>query len=223
MIFIEVFCTLDCIFLTQIFVFIALDVNFQVRALRDYDARTSSCEISMKAGEILNVTNTADGDWWRVINSKGKRGCILSNMVQLIALDDVEVPESGDGKVISFFKLISTKVFRKMYFPVRFHCILLFIILELVLSWRCKQGQGEFEKYKRHFGYLSMKECKEKCVSIIACEGIDYTIKFADDLGSSCRLYGNNTVRSDGGKDNRTYCSLNRQTKNENNSKMKVF
>ena len=46
---------------------------------------------------------------------------------------------------------------------------------------------------------------------MIACKGIDYATNVTNLEGSSCRLYGDNKVRSDPGSDNREYCSLTEQ------------
>ena len=53
---------------------------------------------------------------------------------------------------------------------------------------------------------ISLEECKEKCMDITQCIGVDYTNTDKYETISSCRLYTYNTFRVDPGVDNRKYC-----------------
>lgn len=53
---------------------------YAVRALWDFSAGNGD-ELSFLTGDILQVTNSADPDWWEAVDANGNRGLIPANRV----------------------------------------------------------------------------------------------------------------------------------------------
>lgn len=53
---------------------------YAVRALWDFTAGNGD-ELSFLTGDILQVTNSSDPDWWEAVDANGNRGLIPANRV----------------------------------------------------------------------------------------------------------------------------------------------
>lgn len=76
--------------------------------------------------------------------------------------------------------------------------------LELA-GYSCATGQGQSGKNHVDISANSEEGCSKKCYADENCVGFDYTTK---SQYNSCRLYGPNTPRTNGGGDNRKYCTM---------------
>ena len=98
-----------------------------------------------------------------------------------------------------------------LYSLINFHvskvCILLFIFL-FIADWKCNSGQGESGKSIHALRSISLDMCGQKCLQFDGCIGFDYTNTDLYQSSSSCRMYGQNTPRTDPGVDHRTYCKI---------------
>ena len=83
--------------------------RFQYIAIFDYDARTVD-DLTIRKGDLLEITNKKNAAWWKAKNDKGQEGWIPSNYVAkrdslesepYVQLDesttDLNVPLSLDG------------------------------------------------------------------------------------------------------------------------------
>ena len=68
-------------------------MNFQVRALYDFDGEPGSAELSIKAGEVLTVMRDNVGDGWcEGFNHNNQSGLFPAAYVELI---DATAPTTG--------------------------------------------------------------------------------------------------------------------------------
>ena len=72
----------------------------------------------------------------------------------------------------------------------------------------CRKGQGEYGAFINDIRGLDLKTCKSNCQAYGGCIAIDFTNTNTFKSGSSCRMYEENTPRSDAGEDNRIYCAF---------------
>ena len=68
-------------------------------------------------------------------------------------------------------------------------------------DWKCNSGQGESGKRIHYLKSISLDMCGRECLQFDGCIGFDYANT------ANCRMFGQNTPRTDPGVDNRTYCS----------------
>ena len=73
------------------------------------------------------------------------------------------------------------------------------------LDLRCNSGQGEHSKSIHNLGPISLEMCGQECLEFDGCIAIDYTYDIAEN---QCRMYNDNTPRSDLGENDRIYCTV---------------
>ena len=81
-------------------------------------------------------------------------------------------------------------------------------------KWKCYKGQGEDGKSIKSLGGITRDACGQKCLEFDGCIAIDYT-DTKTSKKDQCRLYNDNTPRTDPGTDGRVYCTENTAGKKE--------
>ena len=71
------------------------------------------------------------------------------------------------------------------------------------MSYLCQTGQGEIGTTFKSIQHEDITECKKECTMEATCVGFDFAKTERND---ACRLYRPNTIRPDGGNDDRKYC-----------------
>ena len=73
---------------------------------------------------------------------------------------------------------------------------------------RCNSGQGENNKSIHNLGPISLEMCGQECLEFDGCIGIDYTDNTDAIAENQCRMYNDNTPRSNPGENDRIYCTV---------------